>query len=278
MKWITLIVLFFSTNLWSQTYLCSINLAKPGTTVPRAEVKNYIRDFHFNFTKDKGKKVKFKDVSVLILAQADTIIVKLINTKTKVEVSTFYKKTQKEFRLIMSGHKEVNCKTQDVWDKQDKVGLATIQHKNIKKTKLDEFKELVIFKVKTPLVFKYNQKQVSGRMRPIIFQEGYVYTADHELDQTKNWCILTFQVKRDEDTTIQKYTELIPDSFRKYSNNETSTSYSYSFVNASTGKKGLENSRWAAFSFECLLKKEAVFTLKEFHTITGYRFEVIPRS
>jgi len=270
---IVLSLFFINFSVFGTEYFCHIDITPKGTTLNQSNINNYIRKFKYNSVPSaKGKRVRFQKYEVVIFNQGPqtSLIIKFPNSKN--EVKTSYDLSQKTIKFISKDKAEIKCVTKEL-KKTDAITSAV--HKEMLPTSdLSLFGSKVLLKNKATLRFKYKQRLVSGLMRPIIFQNGKLLTADDIRDSVAPWCVFQIQVKLNEDTYMQKYTKMKPLEFSKVSNNDTRTVFNYSFVDFSSGKKSFETSRYALFSFSCNLEKGKTFTPATFHEITGQRFEL----
>jgi hypothetical protein len=123
--------------------------------------------------------------------------------------------------------------------------------------------------VNEDLKFVYYQKKVLGRMRPIIFQDGKIYTSDDERDTKGNWCIFNIHVELDEDTFINKGTRLKVDSFQLLKNNPDSVVYAYNFK-----RDYSKNKRYRPLSLECNIQNETTYNFSLLKKITNHRLSL----
>ncbi len=270
---IILLCFIFSINSYAINYFCHLDTSPKGSVINKSNVKKYIRKFTYkSIPGAKGKRVRFSGFEVIIFNQKmkTSLLVKL--PKTKQEIKTSYDLTQQALSFIIKDQAKIKCVTKSGKDKDT---ISKHIHKELgSNSDLSQFSSDVIIKNKTTLKFKYAQQLVNGLMRPIIFQDGKLLTADNPRRKNADWCVMQIQLKLNEDTFLQKYTKMKPLDFSIVSNNDQRSVYSYSFVDFSSGKKSFETSRYALFSLSCNLTKGVVLTPAIFNQITGDRFEI----
>ena len=262
-------------------YKCSINLIPPGKEISKNKFSKYIKQFVYkSIDGAPGKTSTLDKVSVFIWTKNNKLhlVVQIKNKKSDpLKVQTNYPINIPEVKLKISPNIDIVCLTNQALDTIKDSNTRKMLDKSITdKSDLYQYGADVLFVTNTFLKFIYNQRMANGKMRPILFQKGQLYTIDDKIDKSINWCIFNIEVKLDEDTYIQKNTKLKPASVSKNSNNSSQTVYSYNFVDFSSGKKRYETSRYAPFSFECSLNKDQGFKANVIKDVTGGRIKVTP--
>jgi hypothetical protein len=262
-------------------YKCSINLIPKGKEISKEEFGKYIKQFDYKMVDGApGKTSTLGDVSLFIWAKNKKIhLAAQIKQKEgePLKVQTSYPLNFPEIKLKISPNVDIACLTQQALSNvKDSNALKMLDKSINDKSDLYSYGADIFFVTNTFLKFVYNQQLANGKMRPIVFQQGKLFTLDDQIDKDKNWCIFNIEVILDEDTYLQKNTKLKPASVSKNSNNDRQTVYSYNFVDFSTGKKLYETSRYSPFSFECSLQKDQGFKSEVIKEVTGGRIKVIP--
>lgn len=281
MKCFTLILLLLSATAAATEYKCSINLIPKGKEINKNEFSKYIKQFSYKMKEGApGKTSTLNDVSLFIWTKNKKINL-AVQIKQKegdpLKIQTSYPINIPEIKMKVSPNIDVACLTQTALSNVKDSNARKMLDKSIgDKSDLYNYGADIYFVTNTFLKFIYNQRLANDKMRPIVFQEGKLYTLDDNIDKNLNWCIFNIEVKLDEDTYIQKNTKLKPATVSRNSNNNTQTVYSYNFVDFSTGKKLYETSRYAPFSFECSLNKNQGFKSEVIKEVTGGRIKVIP--
>ncbi len=281
MRGLIVVLFIWGSSAWSTEYKCSINLIPKGKEISKADFNKYIKQFSYKMVDGApGKTSTLKNVSLFIWAKNKKIHL-AVQLKQKegdpLKIQTGFPLETPEIKLKISPDIDIACLTQQALSSVKDSEQRKMLDKSIgDKSDLYNYGADIYFMTNTFLKFIYNQQLANGKMRPIVFQNGKLYTLDDQIDKNKNWCIFNIEVKLDEDTYLQKNTKLKPASVSKNSNNSTQTVYSYNFVDFSTGKKLYETSRYAPFSFECSLEKEQGFKAETIKEVTGGRIKVIP--
>lgn len=277
----TLLLLFFAVAVHGTEYKCSINLIPSGKEISKTEFAKYIKQFSYKSVDGApGKTSTLGKVSVFIWTKKKKIHLAVQikqDKKDPLKIQSSYQMNTPEVKMKISPNIDIACLTQKALDNVKDANNRKMLDKSITdKSDLYQYGADIYFVTNTFLKFIYNQQMANGKMRPIVFQKGRLYTIDDNIDKNQNWCIFNIEVKLDEDTYIQKNTKLKPASVSKNSNNSTQTVYSYNFVDFSSGKKLYETSRYAPFSFECSLNKNQGFKADVIKNVTGGRIKVTP--
>ena len=252
----------------AKIFNCEFNIASPGQTVKASEVDKYIKKISFDTSSKQGKIINLGGVSISIWNKSYHINLKYEEKARNLSFTSSYFPARDSFSIEVKPHYQFKCSSRGAAKK------TASDDKIDPNASLDKYTQNLWVKTNVELKFRYNQRNVVGKMRPIIFQDGKLYTADSERDIEGNWCIFNIQVKLDENTFINKWTKLKVESFNILSNNPTHNVYAYTFVDISGGKKRSETSRYAPFSLECKIKKSVPFNLNLFHKITGKRLSL----
>lgn len=281
MELLSLLIAIFFQTVQATEHKCSINLIPKGKEISKAEFGKYIKQFDYKMVDGApGKTSTLGDVSLFIWAKNKKIhLAAQIKQKEgdPLKIQTSYPLNIPEIKLKISPNIDIACLTQQALSNVKDADALKMLDKSINdKSDLYNYGADIFFVTNMPLKFVYNQQLANGKMRPIVFQQGKLFTLDDQINKDKNWCIFNIEVKLDEDTYLQKNTKLKPASVSKNSNNDRQTVYSYNFVDFSTGKKLDETSRYSPFSFECSLQKDQGFKSEVIKEVTGGRIKVIP--
>ena len=264
-------VLFFLLLLplsaGAKIFNCELNIASPGQTVKASEVEKFVKKISFDTSSKQGKVITIGDKSIFLWNKNFHIYLKYEEKARNLSLTSQYFPARDSFSLEVKPHYNFNCSSRGA-------KKETASDKIEPNSSLDKYTSDLWVRTNSNLKFIYYQRNVVDRMRPIIFQDGKVFTADDSRDIEGNWCIFNVQVKLDEDTFINTGTKLKVQSFNILSNNPTHNVYAYTFVDIAGGRKRSETSRYAPFSLECKIKKSDIFNLNLFKKITGNRLSL----
>ncbi|RLA62834.1 MAG: hypothetical protein DRQ88_05475 [Epsilonproteobacteria bacterium] len=263
---ILLLLIPFST--WAKIFKCELNIASPGQTVKANQIQNFVKEVNFDTTSKQGKVISLGGINIYLWNKNFYVNLKYEEKVRNLSFTSQYFPARDSFSLEVKPHYQFKCSSRGAAKR------VVSESKIDPQQSLDKYQRNLWIKTSSNLKFVYYQKNVVDRMRPIIFQNGMLYTADSSRDIQGNWCIFNVQVKLDEDTYINSGSKLQVMSFNKLSNNPTHNVYAYNFVDIVQGKKRSETSRYAPFSLECKIKKSQVFTLDLFKKITGNRLSL----
>lgn len=269
-----LFIMTFSSYSWSRSYICSLNYVPLGKSIDVSQADQYIKSFIFDSTQSKGRKVKFKGDEVMVWNKNKEIQVRFTDGKSKTFFHTQFSPIRPTFSVKLNGSRSFKCK-----DKSKPGANPTSSSDGgpgplTQASLLENYKKDLDVLLSSNLTIKYFQENVQGRMRPIIFQGGKLYTADDERDNDGNWCILNFQLQLDENTEVDRGTRWDVISTGKFSNSSSHHVYTFTFVDIGRGKKMNDNNYYAPFSLECRIKKAVPFSYKLFRRITGERLAI----
>jgi hypothetical protein len=265
---VLILLLLIPFTAGAKIFNCELNIASPGQTVKASEVGKFIKKISFDTSSKQGKVINLGGVSIFLWNKNYHIYLKYEEKARNISLTSSYFPNRDSFSLEVKPHYQFNCSS------RGGVKKAASSDKISPTDSLDKYTTNLWVKTNKELKFVYYQRNVVDKMRPIIFQDGKLYTADSSRDIEGNWCIFNIQVKLDEDTFIDSGTKLRVESFNILSNNPTHNVYAYTFVDIAGGKKRSETSRYAPFSMECKIKKTDVFTLNLFNKITANRLSL----
>ncbi|TDJ03941.1 MAG: hypothetical protein E2O68_09195 [Deltaproteobacteria bacterium] len=261
-------LLFIPFSAGAKIFKCELNIARPGQTVKASEARKFVKKINFDTSSKQGKVISLGGVSVYLWNKNYLIYLKYEEKARNLSFTSSYFPARDSFSLEVKPNYSFTCSS------RGGVKKAVTSDKINPNDSLDKYTQGLWVRTNKELKFVYYQRNVVDRMRPIIFQDGNLYTADSERDVEGNWCIFNIQVKLDENTYISSGTKLRVESFNILSNNPTHNVYAYTFVDIAGGRKRSETSRYAPFSLECKIKKSTIFTLNLFSKITGDRLSL----
>ena len=275
MKKYFILLLLLPNIALGQKYFCTLNIAPAGMTVSSGQIKEYIRTFEYDYSSKSGRSTKIKDISVFIFKSKKRLYVQFEDKKKKLQLVTFFRPSQEEILLKVRPNTEFKC----VSGKKLKNGglgraESLLHQKMTDETDLQKLGQMVKLEALNNWKIKWFQQNVNGSMRPILWSNGNVYTADNRSKLKNDYCIFNFNLKLTENTFVPKGKVFEPLNMEVYKNNKTHTVYSYSFVDFGSGKKNTGTSRYSPFSFECNVKNEVAFTYGLIKKITGGRLGV----
>ncbi|MCR9205224.1 MAG: hypothetical protein NXH75_11635, partial [Halobacteriovoraceae bacterium] len=134
---------------------------------------------------------------------------------------------------------------------------------------IDQFQEKLKLVVADDLTFMWDQPEENQMMRTLFFQAGKIFIESAKMEQRMPWCSLRLQLKRNENTMVKKGESFTPVSFQKQENNTYFTTYSYSFVDFSEGKKKGEQLLYSPFMFSCNILRGMPYKLDTFKSVVG---------
>jgi hypothetical protein len=258
------------SKAYSKKFYCQLNLAPPEKDIPLEKAKDFLRFFTFETQMKKGKKINFKDKTLFIWNKKNLIYINLKSAKKRVSVQTSYHFSRQTFSIDLSPYTQLLC----VSNKKGHSLQKTIQRED---QKIPSSGKKVIVKITRPLLFKYYTLDSYEMGRSLIFQKGKVYNKTLPPLKNENWCLFRIELKLNEDTLVPQNTLIPVASAESLQNNKDFKVYSYSFVDFATGKKGMETSRFVAFSLECKIKSAQSFSKKLLQKINNASFEIYQR-
>lgn len=247
-------------------YNCVLNYAPVGLTVDENNFDQYAKKLTFSTKAKKGRLLEFKGDQLKVWNKNDKVWVYFKDSETQFTLQTSYDSHREGFSLSLSKDRAFNCERVVInKSKNNPMDIETMGAK-------------VDLTFNEKLTFRYFQQNVRERMRPIIFQDGMLYTNDSERSNLENYCVLEAQLKLDENISVDKSTVWPVMTMQRLDNSEKFYVYSYSFVDIARGKKMIETFDLVAFSFVCNIKKEEKFTKELLAKITKNRVELVPRK
>ncbi|MDC0254659.1 hypothetical protein OAK75_07150 [Bacteriovoracales bacterium] len=258
MRILTILLLsLFLTDAMGKNFYCQLNIAPVGKQIV---AKDHLRFFTFDTTALKGKKISFKDKTILIWNKKGLIHIGLFSGRKKVTVNTSFSPSRQSFQLNVSPHTELLCTSKR---------KTTVNSQGIPTSGKG-----VVVKIKRPLLFKYYTLDGYEMTRTLIFQKGKITNSHLPPLKDTSWCLFRIEFKLNEDTLVPKGISIPVKRAEMLQNNKDFKVYSYSFVDFATGKKGMETSRFVPFSLECKIKSEEVFSRELLRVITNSSFEI----
>ena len=144
-------------------------------------------------------------------------------------------------------------------------------------TDLAAIGENIKLELQRDLIFPNVQPEEIQLMRTLFFQDKKVKTASSELTPKMPWCALRIQLTRDENTTLNKKETLTPVHFEQLENNSYFTTFSYSFVDFSSGKKMGGQRLYNPFTFNCNLLRGQSFNNDNLGDVVGDYLRLIKK-
>ena len=264
---ISLFLLSLNSQVWAQTYECVLNANASQKSMKAHEISKFVKKFSYNTKKEVGKSIKLDPYKLIVWKKGEYLNAKFIGGHFKKPLSVQFSASQKQSRFNYAGKIDLECLN----------GGSSVTANKLKLTKekdLEPFGEKVIVTVKKNVIFRYLQSEETQKMRTVFFQNGKVYTASNRLEKKLPWCLLRIQLKRDEDTTIQKGDEFKPVGFQKQENSSYFTTFSYSFVDFGAGKKQGEKLLYNPFMMACNVLRGMPFKGQAFSDIVGEYLEL----
>jgi hypothetical protein len=265
MKNFLILVVLMHSVLASADFQCILNYAPIGMEVNEKNFDDYAKKITFSTKAKKGRLLEFKGDQLKIWNKNDLILVNFKDSQTQFTFQTSYNQQRESFSFSLSNDRGLTCERIVPKGESDP---KTLEH----------FGSNVELVFNENLTFKYFQQNVRERMRPIIFQDGQLYTNDSNRSNLENYCVLEAQLKLDEDISVDKMTRWPVKSMQRLDNSDKFYVYSYSFVDIARGKKMIESFGLVAFSFVCNIKKNEKFTKDLLSKITKNRVELAPRK
>lgn len=251
----------------AQTYNCVLNADASKKTLSASEVGKVLKKFTYDSKKEVGKSIKLDPYKLIVWKKDNYLNAKFIGGVFKKPFSIQFSASQKQSRFVYGGKLDFECINGGL--------SSTAESLKVSKDKdLEPFGAKVLVQVQRPVVFRYLQSEETQKMRTVFFQNGKLFTASNRMEKKLPWCLLRIQLKRDEDTTIQKGDSFKPVGFQKQENSSYFTTYSYSFVDFGAGKKVGEKLLYNPFMMACNILRGMPFKGQAFQDIVGDYLEL----
>lgn len=254
----------FSANSFAKemTYNCTLNKAFDQKSLAHNEVKNHVKVFSYNATKEVGKNIELPPYKLLLWKKDKDLNVKFIGGEFKKPLSIQFALGQEHLRFHYGAHLDFECSGKGQTDAQKALELSADKE-------ISQFQEKLKLVVTKELTFVWNQPEENQMMRTLFFQNGKIFIESSSMEQKMPWCSLRVQLKRNEDTAVKTGESFTPVSFQKQENNTYFTTFSYSFVDFSKGKKTGEQLLYSPFMFSCNILRGMPYKLDTFKSIVG---------
>ncbi len=227
-----------------------------------SQIKEHTKSFSYNVDKEVGKNIALGPYKLIIWKKSPHMNVKFMGGDFKKPITMQFGEKQKTLRFQYGPQINFRCQSGGQTDAQKAISLT-------KDKDIDQFQENVLFTVNQNLIFPYYQPEESQRMRTLYFQSGKIYKESSDMEKKLPWCSLRIQLKRDEDTTVKAGESFTPVSFQKQENNNYFTTFSYSFVDFSKGKKAGEQHLYNPFMLNCNILRGMAYKLDTWKAVVG---------
>lgn len=253
---------FLSQNLFAKkVFNCTLNKAFDKKTLGHSEVKQHVKTFTYN-TSEVGKNIELSPYKLLMWKKAKSLNVKFIGGEFKKPLSIQFELKQSHLRFHYGAHLDFECTSKGQTTAQKALELGPDKS-------ISQFQEKLQLVVADDLTFMWNQPEENQMMRTLFFQAGKIFIESAKMEQRMPWCSLRLQLKRNENTMVKKGETFTPVSFQKQENNTYFTTYSYSFVDFSKGKKKGEKLLYSPFMFSCNILRGMPYKLDTFKSVVG---------
>ncbi len=255
MKVYTLILLsyLFTLSSFAKVFDCTLN-----TKHSAGVVKDAIFQFTYDSEKDNSKSLQFKDYRFLIWASEGSLMLKLMGGEFAKALSIQFSLDQSQARFHYGNDFDFNCES----DSESSAAADSLND-------LSALKEKVKISILSDLTFPYHQPEEVDLMRTLFFQEKKVFDESAKLVPKLPWCSLRVQLSRNENTVIEKGELFSPQGLETHQNNSYFTTYSYSFVDFSSGKKMGATRLYNPFMLNCNLLRGMSFSAENLESIVG---------
>lgn len=243
------------------------------------ELSQVIRQFRLvNISEHPGVKVeidsKGKKLSATLWNRAGEIVVLLEGGAQDIRLTTSYPDSMKKFQLRLSPNIDLKCMNYEqvmaLEEGAERMSVDSTLHAD---SDLHRFGRHVEIEVTQNLRFPFSGQGGAGdKMRFIVFQRGQTLQSMGRIDRNHPWCAFQIEIKRDEDTVIQRRTKFSPVSVSR--TEARSQVISYNFVDFSTGRRGFDHPRFTPFTLECSIGRDEILTPKLLEEISGGRIAV----
>lgn len=254
MKLVFAFSLILSTSIFASAFNCTLNTAQS-----KGALKDKIYNFSFDPQKDSSKSLQFSSYRFLVWSSKDMLMVKIKGGEFDKALSVQFGLDQKAARFHYGKDFDFLCENQN--NSADK--------ENPKHIDIAKLKDQIKLQVGSNLVFPYSQPEEVDLMRTLYFQEKKIHTESAKLNPKLPWCSLRIQLSRNEDTMVNAGEVFTPIRFDEHNNNSYFTTYSYSFVDFSSGKKYGSTRLYNPFMFTCNILRGMKFNGDTFSSITG---------
>lgn len=241
---------------------CTFNKMADAKSLTASQIKEHTKSFIYNVDKEVGKNIALDPYKLIIWKKSPHMNVKFMGGDLKEPLTIQF--SEKQENLLFQYGKKINFKCQSKGMTEAQKATSLTSEKNI-----DQFQENVVFTTTQNLVFPYYQPEESQRMRTLYFQNGKIFKESTSMEQKMPWCSLRVQLKRDEDTTVKSGEVFVPVSFQKQENNNYFTTFSYSFVDFSKGKKVGEKHLYSPFMLNCNILRGMPYKLSTWQSVVG---------
>lgn len=241
---------------------CTFNKLADAKSLTATQIKEHTKSFIYNVDKEVGKNIALGPYKLIIWKKSPHMNVKFVGGEFKSPITIQFSEKQETLRFQYGAKLNFSCQSKGQTTAQKATSLTP--EKNI-----DQFQENVVFTTAKNLVFPYYQPEENQRMRTLYFQNGKVYKESGAMEKKLPWCSLRVQLKRDEDTTVKSGESFVPVSFQKQENNNYFTTFSYSFVDFSKGKKRGEKHLYSPFMLNCNILRGMPYKLKTWQSVVG---------
>lgn len=241
---------------------CTLNQAADKKSLGSDELSRNVKSFSYKVDKEVGKNIELSPYKLIIWKKSPHINVKFLGGDFKKPLTVQFSEQQEKLRFNYGTTLDFQCSLTGQTSAQKAMTLGPDK-------RIDQFQEKVTFEAANSFKFTYNQSEETQMMRTIFFQSGKIFVNSEEMERKLPWCSLRVQLKRNEDTTIKKGESFSPVSFQKQENNTYFTTYSYSFVDFSSGKKVYDEHLYTPFMLRCNILRGMPYKLDIFKAIVG---------
>ena len=241
----------FSLSTSANTFKCVLDTAHSKSN---SESKFL---FEFDTSKDTSKSLEFKDYRFLVWLSGDSLMVKLKGGEFPKAISVQFSSQQPQARFHYGSDFDFSCEQKSGINSQKKVTDFSTLGENVK------------IKVQKGLDYPYHQPEEVELMRTLFFQDKKVHTESSSLVPKLPWCSLRIQLSRNENTKVKAGEVFNPVSYQTHNNNSYFTTFSYSFVDFSTGKKMGATRLYNPFMLNCNLLRGMVFNQENIESVVG---------
>ncbi len=254
-----ILLYFFHFSIFSASFNCKLNIEHS-----KGEVKGKVLSFTFDSSKDNSKSLQLSDYRFLIWTSGDLLMLKIKGGELKKALSIQFALDQTNASFHYGENLDFQCMNTNQASSPD-------GHKSGNKSEQDwaSLEDKVKVVVNDSLVFPYYQPEEVELMRTLYFQDKKVLSESAKLIAKLPWCGLRVQLARNEDTTVNKGEVFTPVSFESHNNNSYFTTYSYSFVDFSSGKKVGATRLYNPFMLNCNILRGMKFNQDTLQSIVG---------
>ena len=231
-------------------------------------IKRNTYHFTFNPQKDTSKSLKFSDYRFLIWTSDNMLMIKIKGGDFPKALSVQFALEQKVIRFHYGSDFDFRC--------ENRGHISTVRANPA----LDDFskqEDKIKLEVSKNLTFSYSQPEEVELMRTLYFQQKKLYSSSTKLNAKLPWCSLRIQLSRNEDTLVEVGEIFTPVRFNQHNNNSYFTTYSYSFVDFSSGKKYGSTRLYNPFMFNCNVLRGMTFNRDTFSSIVGNYLKILTK-